>query len=53
MEELDRWYDQITASPVGALLLMVLVWVSRLAFDQWDRERRARKQPKRKEKKHA
>lgn len=48
VEELNRWFDEYTSTPVGSLVLFALVFLARVSLDRWDRRRKAKKAPKRK-----
>lgn len=53
MDDLGRLFDEATSTPLGAVLVFTLIYLSRLAIDEWRRERDRPKHAKRKEKHHA
>jgi hypothetical protein len=44
---LTNWFEQQTSTPTGSILLFILVFVTRLAIDQYQRSRAAKKHAKR------
>jgi hypothetical protein len=42
VDPLNRWYEEFVATPLGAILLFALIFITRLALDEYAR-RRARK----------
>lgn len=46
MEALNRWFQEQTSTPVGSILMFLLVFLFRLALDHETRKRAARKKPK-------
>lgn len=47
VQDLNRWFEQVANTPAGSAILFLLVFLSRLAIDRWDRKRQA-KSPKKK-----
>lgn len=43
MDAINRWFEEQSSTPVGSILLFMLVLLSRLALDQWTRRRLERK----------
>lgn len=50
MDELDKWFQETSRSTVGQILLFILIYLSRLALDQWTRKRQAKHQTRKKAK---
>ena len=48
MEAFNKWFTDMTSTPAGSVLLFILVFVSRLAIDRWDRKRSAKRSNPRK-----
>lgn len=51
MMPLDRWYDDLAASPVGSLLLFLLVFLARMAMDKHSTKRRHKREAQRADRK--
>lgn len=43
MDWLDKWFTDATETPAGSILLFLLVFMTRIALDQWSRKREAKK----------
>lgn len=48
MDPLSELYDKVTSTPLGALAVFALIYLSRLAIDEWRRQQD--RPPKRKPK---
>lgn len=48
LDELERWFTEQAATPVGSILLFTLVFLTRVAMDHWTTKRREKKARKRK-----
>lgn len=48
VDALDKWFLEQTSSPVGSLLLFVLVFLARVSLDRWGRRDRPTKKKPRK-----
>lgn len=48
MDPLADLYDKVTSTPLGALVVFALIYLSRLAIDEWRRQqdRPAHRKPK-------
>lgn len=46
VEELDKAISDLTATPGGALLVFLAVFLARVYLDRWDRRRSAKKKKK-------
>jgi len=45
---LNRWFDEQTSTPMGSVLLFLLVFLARVGIDEWSRRRATRKAKPRK-----
>lgn len=52
LDEIGQWFDRATETPLGAVLVFALIYLSRLAIDEWQRSRVKPKPKSRKEKRN-
>jgi len=45
----DKWLSDYIATPFGGLLVFILLYLSRVLIDRWDRKAESRQKKKRKE----
>jgi hypothetical protein len=48
VDALDQWFLEQTSTPVGSILLFILIFLMRVGIDQWWSRRATKKAPKRK-----
>lgn len=52
VDSLNKWFGEFAATPLGSLLLFVLVFITRVTIDQWSRRRDEKKKKRRKAASH-
>lgn len=48
MDWLNKWFVETSESTAGSILLFILVFLSRVAIDQWTQRRAAKRQRRKK-----
>ncbi len=48
VDDIGQWFDRATATPLGAVIVFLLIYLSRIALDEWRRVQVKPKHGKRK-----
>lgn len=52
MDQLNKWFVEVSESPIGSIVLFALVFVTRISLSEWARKREKRKKHKATRKPH-
>lgn len=53
VDQLNKWFWEVSETPIGSVVLFVGVFLTRIAIDQWSRKRETKRKPKRKGNAHS